>query len=227
MNQTKRRFDQRATESTKSTYARIAPVYDLLEILPERRYKTWRAEFWHEIEGRLPPGGRLLEVGVGTGKNMPFWPQDAEITAVDLTPGMLRKAEARAQDLQLEVDLKLGDAQALDFTDNTFNLAAATFVFCSVPNPTLGLSELLRVVKPGGWIFLMEHVRAENALIGTLMDLINPIIVRTMGPNINRDTVGNVRDAGLELSHVEDLGLGGIFKMIVARVGATTKDGAI
>ena len=227
MNQTKRRFNQRATESTKSTYARIAPVYGLLEILPEWRYKTWRAKFWREIEEKLPTGGRLLEVGVGTGKNMPFWPQDAEITAVDLTPGMLRKAETRAQDLQLEVDLKLGDAQALDFADNTFDLAAATFVFCSVPDPKLGLSELLRVVKPGGWIYLMEHVRAENALLGTLMDLVNPIVVRTMGPNINRDTVGNVREAGLELSQVEDLGLGGIFKMIVARVGTTKKDGVI
>ncbi len=227
MNQTKRRFNQRATESTISTYARIAPVYDLLEILPEWRYKTWRAEFWREIEEKLPTGGRLLEVGVGTGKNMPFWPQDAEITAVDLTPGMLRKAEARAQDLQLEVDLKLGDAQALDFADNTFDLAAATFVFCSVPDPKLGLSELLRVVKPGGWIFLMEHVRAENSILGTLMDWVNPIVVRTMGPNINRDTVGNVREAGLELSQVEDLGLGGIFKMIVTRVGTTTKDGVI
>lgn len=225
MDQLNMKLDQSATESTKVTYARIAPVYDILEILPERRYKSWRAGFWQEIEGKLPPGGQMLEVGVGTGKNMPYWPRNIDINAVDLTPGMLRKARARAEDLQLEIDLKLGDAQALDYGDNTFDVAVATFVFCSVPNPVLGLGELMRVVKPGGWMFLMEHVRSQNNLLGTLMDLINPIVVRMMGANINRDTVANVRKAGFELSRVEDLGLGGIFKMIVAQVTDAAEDG--
>jgi ubiquinone/menaquinone biosynthesis C-methylase UbiE len=121
----------------------------------------------------------------------------------------------------------LGDAQALDFPDDAFDVAAATFVFCSVPDPILGLMELKRVVRPGGWVFLMEHVRAINSLLGTFMDLINPIVLRMMGPNINRNTVGNVRKAGLEISRVEDLGLGGIFKIIVARIGTTTKDGEV
>jgi ubiquinone/menaquinone biosynthesis C-methylase UbiE len=214
-----RDLDHNATTSTRATYARIAPLYDFLETLPEQRYKTWRRRFWQEIKRKMSPGGRLLEVGVGTGKNMPYWPQDADITAVDLTPAMLRKAEVRAQDLQLEIDFRVGDAQKLEFPDNTFDLAAATFVFCSVPDPILGLRELIRVVKPEGWVFLMEHVRAENVILGSVMDLVNPIVVRMMGPNINRDTVGNVRNSGLDLSRVDDLGLGGIFKMIVARIG--------
>jgi 2-polyprenyl-3-methyl-5-hydroxy-6-metoxy-1,4-benzoquinol methylase len=196
-----RDLDHNATTSTRATYARIAPLYDFLETLPEQRYKTWRRRFWQEIKRKMSPGGRLLEVGVGTGKNMPYWPQDADITAVDLTPAMLRKAEVRAQDLQLEIDFRVGDAQKLEFPDNTFDLAAATFVFCAVPDP------------------MMEHVRAENVILGSVMDLVNPIVVRMMGPNINRDTVGNVRNSGLDLSRVDDLGLGGIFKMIVARIG--------
>ena len=225
MDQVSMKLDQSATETTKATYQRLAAVYDMMEILPERRYKPWRARLWRAVEERISPADRLLEVGVGTGKNMPYWPRDLDISAVDLTPAMLRKARARAQDLQLEVDLKLGDAQALDFAENTFDFAVATFVFCSVPNPVLGLSELMRVVKPGGWVFLMEHVRSQNNLLGTLMDLINPIIVRIMGANINRDTVANVRKAGFELSRVEDLGMGGIFKMIVAQVMDATEDG--
>jgi hypothetical protein len=70
----------------------------------------------------------------------------------------------------------------------------------------------------------MEHVRAEQPLLGKLMDLLNPLVVRTMGPNINRDTVGNVRLSGLELEKVDDLGMGGIFKMIFARNRKTEKE---
>jgi ubiquinone/menaquinone biosynthesis C-methylase UbiE len=212
------------TSATRATYGRIAPVYDFMEIIPELRYKPWREIFWHAVTAKLIPGGQLLEIGVGTGKNMPFWPTGAQITAIDLTPGMLSRANDRAEKLGITAKLLLGDVQTLDFPDNSFDVAAATFVFCSVPDPVLGLKELLRVVRPGGWIFLMEHVRAEQPLLGKLMDLLNPLVVRTMGPNINRDTVGNVRLSGLELEKVDDLGMGGIFKMIFARNRKTEKE---
>jgi ubiquinone/menaquinone biosynthesis C-methylase UbiE len=207
-----------STTATRSRYARIAPVYDFLEILPELRYRPWRDKFWHIVDKKLSPGDQLLEVGVGTGKNMTFWPKNAKITAIDLTPGMLNRAKSRSERLGTSAILVLGDVQSLEFPENIFNVTAATFVFCSVPDPLLGLKELIRVVKPGGWVLLMEHVRSGNPFIAKMMDLINPLVVRTMGPNINRDTVGNVRTAGLELVEVSDLGMGGIFKMISARV---------
>lgn len=211
-------LDLKATAATRARYARVAPFYDLLEILPERRYRPWRQHFWGEVINKLPEDGRLIEIGVGTGKNMPFWPKDAKITAIDLTPGMLRRAQRRADALGLRAQLTLGDAQRLDYPDNSFDIAAATFVFCSIPDPLQGLRELQRVIRPGGWIFLMEHVRAQNPVVGKLMDLLNPVVVRMMGPNINRDTVGNVRQSGLGLTEVKDLGMRGIFKMIVAQV---------
>lgn len=214
-------IDPKATDEARSRYGRIAPIYDFLEILPEIRYRPWREQFWRTIAKRLDPGSQLLEIGVGTGKNMPFWPTDAQITAIDLTPGMLSRAKDRAERLEKSAELKLGDVQALDFPDNAFDVAAATFVFCSVPDPVLGLKELMRVVRPGGWVFLMEHVRSQHPILGKLMDLLNPLVVRTMGPNINRDTVGNVLLSGLELLQVDDLGMGGIFKMISARVEKT------
>ncbi len=205
------------TESTRSRYGRIAPIYDFMETIPELRYRSWRQRFWTEIEGRLPPEPRILEVGVGTGKNMPFWPEDARITAVDLTPGMLQRAETRSQDLGLNPQLEIGDAQSLDFPSNSFDAAAATFVFCSVPDPIQGMNELARVVKPDGYVFLMEHLRATNKIAGWWMDLFNPIVVRLMGPNINRDTVGNLVQSDLALENVENIGAWGIYKNIRAR----------
>ncbi|MCK4741704.1 MAG: class I SAM-dependent methyltransferase [Anaerolineales bacterium] len=207
----------RATTATKARYGRIAPIYDFIEILPELRYSTWRKRFWEIVRGELSRGVRLLEVGVGTGKNMPYWPQGIQFTAIDLTPGMVARARQRAAKLGVEAEIMEGDAQSLQFLDDSFDAAAATFVFCSVPDPVLGLQELARVVRPGGSIFLMEHVRSTDPIMGKLMDLVNPIVRNLMGPNINRDTVENVKRANLAISNVEDLDRGGIFKIIHAR----------
>ncbi|HBY95190.1 MAG TPA: SAM-dependent methyltransferase [Chloroflexi bacterium] len=204
--------DPEATARTRARYQRIALLYDRMERLAERRYRSWRAHLWSLVRGP-----RVLEVGVGTGKNMPFYPPGVEVTAVDLTPGMLERARRRAADLNLDVDLCLGDAQALDFPDATFDDVVATFVFCSVPDPVLGLKELGRVVKPGGRVLLLEHVWAANPIVGALMDVLNPLIVRVTGANINRRTVENVARSGLYLEQVADLGMGGIFRLIVAQ----------
>ncbi len=217
--------DPQATALARARYDRIAPFYDLLEVLAERRYSPWRRAFWEEVLRHLPAGSRLLEVGLGTGKNMPYWPREARLTAVDLSPRMLERARRKAARLGLPADLRLGDAQALPFPDNAFDAAVATFVFCSVPDPVQGLRELRRVVRPGGFVLLMEHVRSPNPLLGRLMDLLNPLVVRITGANINRDTVENVRRAGLAVEEVVDLGAGGIFKRIRARVPGEPSEG--
>ena len=116
--------------------------------------------------------------------------------AVDLSPRMLRHAARKADRLGRDVDLVLADAQRLPFRDGAFDAAAATFVFCSVPDPVMGLGEVRRVLRDEGQVHLLEHVRAGNRVVGRLMDLINPVAVRLMGANINRDTVGNVARAG-------------------------------
>jgi ubiquinone/menaquinone biosynthesis C-methylase UbiE len=183
-----------------------------METFMERRYGSWRQRVWS-----LVVGPKVLEVGVGTGKNMPYYPPDVQVTAVDLSPRMLERARARAKQLGIEVTLLEMDAQALQFPDASFDSAIATFVFCSVPDPVLGLQEVARVVKPGSRIVLLEHVRAANRLLGVLMDIADPLVSRLMGPHISRRTVDNVRLADLTLERVEDLGARGIFKLIVAR----------
>lgn len=186
-----------------------------METLPERRYMIWRKRLWSLVKGP-----RVLEVGVGTGKNLPYYPPDMKFIAIDLTPGMLERARQRAREIGLDVDLRLGDVQDLEFPDESFDTVVATFVFCSVPDPVLGLREVVRVLKPGGQLLLLEHVRSERPLLGRLMDLLNPLVVRLMGPNINRRTVDNVKRAGLIVERVEDLGLGDIFKLIIASRGS-------
>ncbi len=200
------------TVAMRARYDRIALVYDRMEALVERRYSDWRRRAW-----ALVVGPQVLEVGVGTGKNMPYYPPDVHVTGIDLSNKMLERARRRAAQLKLSVTLMPMDAQALDFPDSSFDSAIATFVFCSVPDPVLGLQEVARVVKPGGRVVLLEHVRAESPLLGRLMDLVDPLVSRLMGPHINRRTVENVRKAGLILEQVEDIGAGGIFKLIVAR----------
>ena len=207
-------IDLAATEATRARYNRLAPIYDAMEVFSERRFRPWRQKLWS-----LVPAGRVLEVGVGTGKNMPYYPADAQVTAVDLSDRMLAQARRRAARGGVNVELHEMDAQDLRFEDGAFDTAVATFVFCSVPDPVRGLRELSRVVRPEGRIVLLEHVRVDRPLLGRLMDLLNPIVVRVMGANINRRTVENVRRAGLTIERVEDLAAMGLVKLIVARPG--------
>jgi len=126
------------TRATRARYNRIAVVYDLMEAFIERTaFAAWRQRLWASV-----PAGRVLEVGVGTGKNLPYYPAGAQVTAIDLSERMLERARRRATDLGVRVDLRLMDAQRLAFPAGAFDAAVATFVFCSVPDPVQGLREL-------------------------------------------------------------------------------------
>ncbi len=204
--------ESKATETAKRRYNRIAPLYDLMEGITERsRYSKWREMLWSKVEGT-----HILEVGVGTGKSFPYYPADAEITAIDFSGEMLKRAEHKAGKQKVKVRLQQMDVQNLEFEDNTFDTVVASFVFCSVPDPVRGLIEIERVCKPGGKVVLLEHVLSVNCILGWFMNLANPLVVRMMGANINRRTVENVLKSGLVVERVTDLGAG-IFKLIEAR----------
>jgi ubiquinone/menaquinone biosynthesis C-methylase UbiE len=184
---------------TRKRYNRIAFLYDLMEAPMERlRFASWR----RKLMGRIA-GPTALEVGVGTGKNLIFYPDDLVITAIDLSPRMLERARKRANKLNLNVNLQEMDVEHLNFADDSFDTVFATFVFCSVPDPIAGLQELRRVCKPDGKLLLLEHMRPENYALGLIFDLFNPIIVRMMGANINRRTINNIRQAGWQIKAEE------------------------
>ena len=170
-------IDRRATEARRKRYDRIAPFYDLMELMNEQRMRPWREKLWAQV-----PPVRVLEVGVGTGKNFEYHPRDARMTGIDFSPRMLERARQRAAQLEDPIELLQMDAQAMEFPDGSFDAAVATCVFYSVPDPMQGLREVKRVVKPGGRVFLMEHMRHSNPIIGAVMDTLTPL-VRWMGPD--------------------------------------------
>lgn len=162
--------------------------------------------------------GRVLEVGVGTGTNLPHYPPGVHLTGLDLSPRMLQQARARVGRLGLSAELVPGDVEQLAFPDASFDTVTATCVFCSVGNPVLGLQEVRRVTRPDGRVLLYEHVRPRGRLLGTLFDLFSPLTRRLIGPSINRRTEQNVRAAGLEIIEVRRHG---IWREIVAAPGSS------
>ncbi len=192
-------------------YDRVSSIYDMFEAPMElMALKQWRKELMNELHGKV------LEVGVGTGKNIEYYPVGIDITGIDFSQGMLKRARQRVEKLGLQVELLQMDAQSMDFADNTFDTVFTTCVFCSVPNPVKGLEEIRRVCKKDGKIILIEHVRSEKKLLGLLMDVLNPVVVNLYGANINRKTVENVRAAGFADVHVTNL-FNDIVKKIVIR----------
>lgn len=191
-------------------YDRIAWIFDSLEFPLERMAaKKWREKLFSRLEGQ-----RILEVGVGTGKNLDYYPPGKEVTGIDISGRMLARARKKAARLGHPFNLLKMDAQALEFPDSSFEAIVSTFVFCSVPDPVKGLEEVRRVLKAKGKAYFLEHVRPRG-FRGWIFDFLNSLAVRLMGGNINRDTVRNIEKAGFRILLEENL-LSDVFKFIIA-----------
>ena len=201
------------TEFTRKRYNTVSTIYDLVEWPVEQIwYKKWRRELWQQIHGL-----KVLEIGVGTGKNISHYPGNVELTGIDLSPGMLKRAKKiLPESMNDSVTLREMDAQQMDFPDGTFDQVVATFVFCSVPDPVIGLQEAHRVTKPGGKLHLLEHMRAEQPFLAGLMEALDVPIHYVTGVHIARQTVANVEKAGWQIEQVKELTAKGIFKKIEA-----------
>jgi len=184
-------MDDRATLLTRMRYDRIAPIYDAVEWMMEWRARRWRRDLWSRVRS-----GSILELGVGTGKNISYYPQRREIVAMDISDRMLARAHRRAKRSGTPVQLQLGDVQRLSYPDASFDVVVATFLFCSVPDPALGLTEARRVLKPGGQLLLLEHVLSRRPVLRPIMRWLDPIPFHVWGAHIDRDTVENVGSAG-------------------------------
>lgn len=202
-------------ETTKGLvrrWNRQARLYDRLTAPMERMLGLVRGRAW--VFERVAKG-RVLEVGAGTGKNLPYYPEQALVVASDLSPGMLARAVQKAGDRSRAVRFVVTDAEDLAFRDGSFDTVLATCVFCTVPDPVRGLREARRVLKDGGEVVLLEHMRPEGFL-GKVFDILDPIASRLMGPHINRWTLDNIRRAGLVVVEERNV-FSDWIKVIVAR----------
>lgn len=203
------------TTVVREHYDRIAPLYNVLDAPLERsHYAKWRRRLFAQVRG-----SQMLDIGVGTGKNLAYYPAGTTVTAIDFSPGMLAVARENAAKHHSPVHLYQMDAQHLAFPDRAFNTTVATFVFGSVPDPVRGLREAARVTKPEGQILLLEYVRPPG-LLGEVINLLNPLVFWLYGANINRRTVRNAERAGLTIVRTESFWRGMVV-LIVARPGNT------
>jgi ubiquinone/menaquinone biosynthesis C-methylase UbiE len=145
-----------------------------------------------------------LMVGAGTGNDFKYFPPGMNLVAIDISPKMLERAARKVTNYGGSIDLREMDVCDLSFADSTFDTVVTACTFCSVPRPIVGLRELHRVLKPGGQILMFEHVRSAIGPLAIMMDLLTPLF-RRIGPELNRDTVGNVQKAGFRLRRVENV----------------------
>ena len=209
-------MDDDLTPIIRRRHDRIAHVYDWLDT-----YMEMMGFSQHRVRIMKRVRGKVLEVGVGTGSNIPYYPDAEEgrideIVAIDFSRRMLERAEEKKRKFDRPVTLREMDIQEMEFADDQFDTVLSTCVFCSVPDPIQGLLEIKRVLKPGGQLIMLEHVRSSISCLGSLMDILNFLSVKIWGGNINRDTLSNLREAGFEIE-LEDALFLDVLKFIEAR----------
>jgi ubiquinone/menaquinone biosynthesis C-methylase UbiE len=177
-------------------YQRIAWVYDLLDLPFE--YGRYR-----KIRPQMFPGlsGRILDAGVGTGRNFPFYPTNSNVVGIDLSPAMLTRAQRRLTAAATTVELRCMDVTRLEFPDRSFDAAVATFLFCTLPDELqiAGMQELRRVVKPGGIIRCLEYSRPSGGLRRAMTRLWEPWVYWAYGATFDRQTETKASEAGLRI----------------------------
>ena len=147
--------------------------------------------------------GRVLELAAGTARNLPFYASDVDLTGIELSPEMLAIARARAKELGHPVDLRLGDAQALEFDDESFDTVTCTLGFCTIPDTTTAAREAFRVLRPGGVLLMMEHVRSPAPIVKGGQRLLEPLAVRFEADHLLREPLDYLPDVGFEIDDVK------------------------
>jgi ubiquinone/menaquinone biosynthesis C-methylase UbiE len=147
--------------------------------------------------------GDVLEIAVGTGRNLEHYPAGVKLTAIEFAPEMLAIARRRAEKLGREADLREGDAQALEFEDTSFDTVVLTLALCTIPDDRKAATEVFRVLRPGGRFVLMEHVRSPVLAVRAVQRVLDPLAVRFEADHIVRDPLDYLADVGFEIDEVQ------------------------
>ncbi|MHA2225062.1 MAG: class I SAM-dependent methyltransferase [Candidatus Hodarchaeales archaeon] len=200
-------------EAVQKRYDWYSRFYDKFEApMEQMAFKPLRKK----VIGSLY--GQILEVGVGSGKNLPYYRSSARVIGIDISPQMLKKVREKNSTFHGEsLELKRMNAEQLMLKDATFDIVVCTFVLCSVPNPIQAIQEMFRVLKPNGRLILLEHVLSEMPLLAFLQKVFNPFTRGIFGYNIDRDTVKNIKRVKGVIVNDQNLTKTDILKFIVCR----------
>ncbi len=208
------------TARQKRVWDKSAPGYDKQIAFFD---KTWFAGGREWLGARAH--GRVLEVAVGTGRNLPHYPADATLTGVELSPAMLALARRYAADLGREVDLQEGDAELLPFGDASFDTVVCALALCTIPDPGRAIGEMKRVLVPGGRLLLLDHIGSTWPPVYAAQWLVERFTIRAAGEHFTRRQLPLVRAAGFEVVASERLKAGTV-ERILARKPAREADAA-
>jgi len=206
---------ENATARQRRVWDKGAPGYDRQIAFFEKVWFTGGRE-WLGARAR----GRVLEVAIGTGRNLAHYPAAVTLTGVELSPEMLAIARRRAADLGREVDLHEGDAEHLPFADATYDTVVCALSLCTIPDPAAAIAEMRRVLVPGGLLLLLDHIRSTWPPVYAAQWLFERLTIRAAGEHFTRRQLPLVEAAGLEIEEVERRKAGTI-ERIAARKPAT------
>lgn len=205
-------IDAAATERVRRFYGEAAASYDArISAIERLLFGDGRA--WVGSRAR----GDVLEIAVGTGRNFSHYPPGVRLTGIDLTPEMLDQARPHAAALGRTVDLRLGNAETLDFPDASFDTVVATLALCTIPDPAAAVAEAFRVLRPGGQLLLLEHVRSPLLPVRLLQRLLDPICVRWHADHLLREPLDYLPSAGFTVDHVERHTLGVVERVVASK----------
>jgi ubiquinone/menaquinone biosynthesis C-methylase UbiE len=197
-----------ATERVRKLYDTSAPRYDRKIAVPERLLfgagRQWAA---------ARASGRTLEVAAGTGRNLPYFGLEPALTAVDLSAAMISLAQQRASRQGRHVHLAVADAQALPFATAHFDTVVATLALCSIPDDRAAVSEMARVLKPGGRLVLLDHVRSPLAAVRAVQRVLEPLFLRLEADHLLRQPERRVAEAGLHIEQCDRSKLGLVMRL--------------
>lgn len=183
---------------TQRKWDRASRTFDQATFADDRRLGPYKRRLFAKAQGAT------LLVAVGTGNDFKFLPRGLHVVGVDISERMLERAKRKAAAYDGRIELRQMDVCNLAFAHDAFDTVVTVCTFCSVPRPVVGLQELRRVLRPGGRLLMFEHVRSRIPPFSVLLDLMT-LITRRFGPDLNRDTVGNVEHAGFRLLRVDNV----------------------